>query len=266
MLPPTLPAAARSRLSLTSFGVTDVGRKREHNEDAFKIAEEYELFVLADGMGGHASGEVASNLTVNHVTDFFTRVCRAPDFVWPYPTPGLRTFEERAVSNSIQFANDRVFVESMKDRRYDGMGTTICVLAGAGEHLVLGHVGDSRIYRFRAGKLEQLTEDHSLINLYRRTRNVSEEELQAFGKKNVIVRAVGLKDYVEPDLQVVDRVPGDIFLMCSDGLSEMVDDWIIREVIMGDRDNLEEIGKTLVRLANQNGGKDNITVVLVRVL
>ena len=253
-------------LRIESFAITDVGVKRDHNEDYYGIDEEFELYVVADGMGGHASGEVASRLAVENLMEFFTRQCRAEGFKWPYPVDGkASTFEEVAVSNAVQYANDRVFIESMKDRRYDDMGTTLCMAAGAGDRIVIAHVGDSRVYRYRAGELVQVTEDHSLLNHYIRTRGLTEEEIKSFKSKNVIVRAVGLKDYVEPDVQIHDKRAGDIYLLCSDGLSDLVDDWIIQEVIRGDEDDLTEIGATLVRLANQAGGKDNITVMLLRI-
>lgn len=254
-------------LRIESFAVTDVGCKRDHNEDYYGIDDAFELFVVADGMGGHASGEVASRLAVENLMEFFTTSCRVDGFRWPYPPESkATTFEEIALSNAIQYANDRVFIESMKDRRYDDMGTTLVAVAGAGESLVIAHVGDSRAYRYRNGQIAQITEDHSLLNHYIRTRGMTEEEIKAFKSKNVIVRAVGLKDYVEPDVQRTDKSRGDIWLLCSDGLSDLVDDWIIQEVIAGNEDDLEAMGHALVRIANQNGGKDNITVMLLRVV
>ena len=254
-------------LRIESFAVTDVGCKRDHNEDYYGIDDRFELFVVADGMGGHASGEVASRLAVENLMEFFTNTCRADGFRWPYPPdPKATTFEEIALSNAIQYANDRVFIESMKDRRYDDMGTTLVAVAGAGESMVVAHVGDSRVYRYRNGQITQITEDHSLLNHYIRTRGMTEEEIKAFKSKNVIVRAVGLKDYVEPDVQLSGKASDDIWLLCSDGLSDLVDDWIIQEVIAGNEDDLEAMGHALVRLANQNGGKDNITVMLLRVV
>jgi protein phosphatase len=248
---------------LRSAGVTDVGRKRDHNEDTFAIDAEHELYVLADGMGGHASGEVASKLAVDELVEFYTSTCRTPGFSWPYDTAGLETFEEKALVCGILHANDRVFIESMKDRRYDGMGTTLCVAAKAGDRLVLAHVGDSRIYRLRDGEITQITEDHSLLNHLKRTRGMTAEEAKSFTSNNVIVRAIGLKEYVEVDTQTVDLAPDDIFLLCSDGLSDLVDDWILREVVEANDGDIDEAAKTLVRIANQNGGKDNITVVLI---
>lgn len=253
------------RFKIVSSGLTDVGLKRDHNEDYVLIDGEHGLFVLADGMGGHASGEVASQLAVSHFADFFNDTCQQDGFVWPYDVTGLETFAERAVANGIQHANDRVFIESMRDRRYDGMGTTLAIMADADDKMVLAHVGDSRIYRFRGGVLTQLTEDHSLINHFKRTRGMSDEEVKSIASRNVIVRAIGLKEYVEPDVKVVDKRAGDVYLLCSDGLSDLVEDWVVENVLEGGIDDLDDTCKRLVRLANQRGGKDNISVILLRV-
>lgn len=249
---------------IESHGATDVGAKRAKNEDYYAILDTDELFILADGMGGHASGQVASRLATEHIIEFLTVTCRAPGFDWPYPVQEGMTFEEQAVSNAIQFANERTYLESLEDTQLEGMGTTICVLLGVGDRLVLGHVGDSRIYRYRNGELQQMTRDHSLLNHYLDIGAISPDEVGEFKSKNVIVRAVGLKDNVDPEVQMVPRQPGDIYLMCSDGLTDLVEDWVIQATIASESDDLEEVGRRLLRLAYQGGGKDNTTVVLLR--
>lgn len=251
---------------LISYGATDVGLKRQKNEDYFAILEDEELFILADGMGGHASGQVASRLATEHIVEFMTERCRQPGFQWPYPVHEGATFEEAAISNAIQFANERTFIESMKDSRLEGMGTTICAIVGAGDRLVLAHVGDSRIYRYRHGTVEQVTRDHSLLNHYLDTGTITPEEAKDFKNKNVIIRAVGLKDYVDPEVQVVEKEDGDVYLVCSDGLSDLVDEWVMKNCFEAEGDDLEAIAHRLIRLANQAGGKDNITVVLVQLV
>ena len=180
--------------------ITDVGKKRSHNEDAFAIHQEKGLFIMCDGMGGHASGEVASQLAVDEIARFFIELCRDSTFDWPYELDENRPFNARALER-ILYANDRIFVESMKNKELEGMGTTVCAMATAGSQMAIAHVGDSRVYRYRDNTLTQLTEDHSLINHYRRLGELSEEDLEALGKKkNVIVRALGLKDEVEVDV------------------------------------------------------------------
>ena len=250
---------------LISHGATDVGLKRQKNEDYFAILEEEELYILADGMGGHASGQVASRLATEHIVEFMTERCRQPGFQWPYPVAEGASFEEAAISNAIQFANERTFIESMKDSRLEGMGTTVCAIVGAGDRLVLAHVGDSRIYRYRAGTVEQVTRDHSLLNHYLDTGTITPEEVKDFKNKNVIIRAVGLKDYVDPEVQVTEKRPGDVYLICSDGLSDLVEPWIMKNTFEDEGDDLPAVAQRLIRLANQGGGKDNITVVLVQI-
>lgn len=246
-----------------SYGATDVGLKRQKNEDYYAILEDEELFILADGMGGHASGQVASRLATEHIVEFMTETCRRPGFEWPYPVHAGASFEEAAISNAIQYANERVFIESMKDSRLEGMGTTVCAIVGAGDRVVLAHVGDSRIYRYGRGQIEQVTRDHSLLNHYLDTGTITPEEAKDFKNKNVIIRAVGLKDYVDPEVHSVEKRHGDVYLVCSDGLSDLVDEWIIKNAIEDDEENLEAIAHKLIRLANQSGGKDNITVVML---
>ncbi|MEZ4265036.1 MAG: Stp1/IreP family PP2C-type Ser/Thr phosphatase [Myxococcota bacterium] len=252
---------------LTPFALTDVGRKRDHNEDAYVVAEEYELYVVCDGMGGHASGEVASRLTAEHMVGFFQEHAATPQERLPYKARGANSRAEAMLSNAVQYANDRVYVEGMKDSKLEGMGTTLVAMLAQRDTFVLAHVGDSRIYRWRAGgELEQITRDHSLLNHKIDSGELTTaEEISNFKQGNIIVRAVGLKDYVEPEVQTVPRRPEDVFLLCSDGLSDMVDDWSMQNVLEVNSDDLQEAAGCLVRMANDRGGKDNITVMLVRV-
>lgn len=258
----TAPARA---LPLRAFGWTDVGRKRTSNEDFYAVDEPNELYVLADGMGGHNSGEVASRLAVQHLVAFLTEVSRRPDFEFAREVPPLDDRSQRLVHAAILHANERVYIESMKDRRFDGMGTTLLVALGAGDRIVLAHVGDSRIYRLRDGQLTQVTEDHSWLNHLVQTGQMTREAAQSAKGKNVIMRAVGLKGSVLPDLQSVERRANDLYLFCSDGLTDLVEDWIIRDVLEADGNDLYTAARALVKLANDYGGRDNCTVLLLRV-
>ena len=253
---------------LTVAALTDVGRRRDHNEDAYGIAEELGLYVVCDGMGGHASGEVASRMTVDHMLDFARRTAAGDQPSLPHPVAQGCSQMEALLSNAVQHANDRVYIEGMKDSRLEGMGTTVVSVLANEDQLVLGHVGDSRVYRYRidAGELEQVTRDHSLLNHKIDMGELSTpDEIAGFKQGNIIVRAIGLKDYVAPETQIVPRRPREVFLLCSDGLSDMVDDWSIQLVLEANSDDLEEAARALVQMANDRGGKDNITVMLVRV-
>jgi PPM family protein phosphatase len=253
-------------LVLRSFGWTDVGKKRKANEDFYSIVEDAELFILADGMGGHSSGEVASRLATRHLVDFVVDLSNREDFEFSSDVPPIDDPHERLVHAAILYANERVYIESMKDRAYEGMGTTLCVALGTGDRLVFAHVGDSRIYRLRDGKLTQVTEDHSWINHLIRTGQMTPERAATAKGKNVIMRAVGLKGSVIPDVQSVEKRAGDLYLFCSDGLSDLVEDWILENMLRSEGHDLYACSRALIKIANDYGGKDNITVLLVRVL
>ncbi|MDP6943635.1 MAG: Stp1/IreP family PP2C-type Ser/Thr phosphatase [Myxococcota bacterium] len=252
---------------LTVKARTDVGLRRDHNEDYYGFVEELGLFVVCDGMGGHASGEVASRMTVEHVVEFVNDYYEELPADMPYGAPEGASPAEALLSNAIQYANDRVYVEGMKDSNLEGMGTTVVAMLAESDRLVVAHVGDSRVYCFnQSNRLLQVTRDHSLLNhKIDRGELKSAEDIANFKQGNIIVRAVGLKDYVSPEVQTVVRRPDDIFLLCSDGLTDLVDDWLIESVMEANSDTLDEGNQALIRMANDRGGKDNITVMLVRI-
>lgn len=225
-------------------GRTDAGRKRRRNEDAFVI--EPPLFAVADGMGGAQAGEVASRLAAAAFREF-----HEADQLEP---------EER-VRAIIQEANRRIYERAHRDAEASGMGTTITAALLENGLVSLGHVGDSRAYRVRAGHLEQLTEDHSLVADLMRSGRLTPEEAEAHPQRSVITRALGTDPEVDVDTFTVEAGPGDVFLLCSDGLTSMVADEDILELIAGAR-SLEEAAKALVKAANKSGGEDNVTVVL----
>jgi len=249
-----------------AFGLTDVGRARQENEDNFILVPSEGLYVVADGMGGHASGKLASTLAVTFITQFVAVERKRPDFQWPFPIDHSRTNEENLLSAAIKHANERIYIQSCKAREHEGMGTTVVsILDGEASSLTLGHAGDSRIYRFRNNTLAQITVDHSLVNHLLATKKITPAEAENFPNKNVIFRALGLKDYVDVDTQVVPKRDGDLYLLCSDGLTDMVDDWILAEILQTAHADLKTAAQTLIRLANHNGGNDNITVLLLAV-
>ncbi|MFO0583011.1 MAG: Stp1/IreP family PP2C-type Ser/Thr phosphatase [Anaeromyxobacter sp.] len=253
-------------MRLTHAGLTDVGRKRTHNEDAYLLLPEENLWCVADGMGGHASGEVAARLAVEELAEFFQLTGRDEEATWPFKLDAKLGYEENRLVTGVKLANLRIHERAQSDAKLRGMGTTIvaCSLLKDGRTLVVGHVGDSRMYLWRAGQIRQVTEDHSLLNDYLRTKKLTPEEVEAFPHKNVIVRALGMKPAVEVDLLKETLQPGDVVLLCSDGLSGMVPDARMGEVIQGAHGDLRLAARNLIEAANEGGGVDNITCVLVQ--
>ncbi|BDG02604.1 Stp1/IreP family PP2C-type Ser/Thr phosphatase [Anaeromyxobacter oryzae] len=255
-------------MRLSHAGASDVGRKRTHNEDAFLLLPEEQLWCVADGMGGHASGEVAARIAVEEMAEFFRLTGRDDEATWPYKLDPARTPDENRLLTGIKLANLRIHERAQVDPRLHGMGTTIVAAAFPRDArtVLVGHVGDSRAYLARQGGIRQLTEDHSLLNDYRKTRALSPEEIQAFPHKNVIVRALGMKPQVEIDVVREELVAGDVLLLCSDGLSGMVPDERIAEIVRGSHGDLRRAAGALVDAANAAGGVDNVTCVLVQAL
>jgi protein phosphatase len=244
-------------------GETNVGMKRTHNEDNFDLLEDEKLFLVADGMGGHASGEVASKLAIETLRDFFVSTAQDPEATWPYKMDKSRGYEENRLITGIKLANLRIHESQQREPKLRGMGTTVAAILIIDEGVLVAHVGDSRVYRLRAGQLEQLTEDHSLLNDYIKMKRLSEEEIANFPHKNVIVRALGMKDTVKVDTRLDAPQVGDVYLLCSDGLSGPVTDAEIAEIAQSTPD-LKQTAARLIERANANGGPDNVTVVCAK--
>jgi protein phosphatase len=231
-------------MSVGAYAVsTDTGRKRRRNEDAYVVAPP--LFAVADGMGGAQAGEVASKLAAAALEE---------------TDPGTLSAPEK-VESLIQEANRRVHARATADPATSGMGTTMTVAIVEGSAVTIGHVGDSRAYLVRDGELEQLTEDHSLVNELLKSGKLTPEEAETHPQRSVITRAVGTDPDVDVDSFTIDAHEGDIFLLCSDGLTDMVGDDDILDVAAKYRDDLDRVTKSLVSAANRGGGEDNITVV-----
>jgi protein phosphatase len=226
---------------------THTGRKRRHNEDSYVV--EPPMFAVADGMGGAKAGEVASGLAAAALKE----------------TGSDGSSGEERVTQLIQEANRRVFRRANEDREASGMGTTMTVALVEDGRVVFGHVGDSRAYLIREGSIEQLTDDHSLVAELVRSGRLTPEEAEAHPQRSVITRAVGTEPDVDVDTFTIEPEAGDLFLICSDGLTDMVDDGTIIDAIERHRDDLDEAAKALVGAANRVGGEDNITVLLVEV-
>jgi len=245
-------------------GSSDVGRKRQHNEDALYLPSDTRLAIVADGMGGHACGEVASGVAVETIVDYFHRTADIQPITWPYKVDRDQHSDVNRMVTAVKLANLEIFERAQREARLKGMGTTVVAIYFLDDTVIIGHVGDSRVYRYRDGRLSQLTEDHSLINDYIKMKRVTVEEAESWPHKNVIVRALGMKENVAVD--VVTEAPrvGDCYVMCSDGLSGMLSDAQIAHVIRT-RNDLDAAVDSLVQGANEEGGIDNITVVLARI-
>jgi protein phosphatase len=231
-------------MTVSSYArASDTGRKRRRNEDSYVVAPP--LFAVADGMGGAQAGEVASKLAAAALEETDSHGLSGPE----------------KVTSLIQEANRRVYARATSDPSTSGMGTTMTVALVEGAGVTIGHVGDSRAYLVRAGQLEQLTEDHSLVNELLKSGKLSREEAVVHPQRSVITRAVGTDPDVDVDAFTVDAGAGDLFLLCSDGLTDMVRDDDILEVVERHRDDLDRITKALVSAANRGGGEDNITVI-----
>ena len=244
-------------------GQTHVGMKRNHNEDNLLLMPEERLLVVADGMGGHSSGEIASKIAVDEMGEFCKMTSQDHEITWPYKMDKAKNYDENRLATGIKLANIRIFEKASADQKYKGMGTTIVTVHFAQSAVYVGHVGDSRVYYFRGGTLKQVTEDHSLLNDYLKAKKLSPEEIENFPHKNVIVRALGMKDTVQVDLNRVEPKDGDVYLLCSDGLSGMVPDAQIQTVLQANAD-LYKACAQLIDFANANGGNDNVTCVLAR--
>ena len=244
-------------------GNTHVGMKRNHNEDNYLILPDQNLCCVADGMGGHSSGEIASKIAVDELGEFFRMTAEDQEATWPFKMEKARNYDENRLATGIKLANKSIFDKASSDLKFKGMGTTIVSLHFTQGAAYVGHVGDSRVYFFRQGVLTQVTEDHSLLNDYLKAKKLTPEEIENFPHKNVIVRALGMKETVVVDVAKVEPQQGDVFLLCSDGLSGMVTDPQMQEVLARTSE-LEKACAQLIDLANANGGNDNVTCVLAR--
>jgi len=253
-------------MELELFGITDVGLEREHNEDAYLLMPEADLCLVADGMGGHRAGDVASGLAVATIAEFF-RASESGDSTWPYRFDPTITFEENRLLTAIQLANAAILRQARSQSQQQGMGTTIVSLIASRtrSRLYVCHVGDSRCYRIRNESIEQLTVDHSLYNEYAQSMPELGEERLAALPRNVITRALGMQEEVKVDLKQVEAQLGDVYLLCSDGLSTMVPDARLLAVLKEQDYDLDKALKALVTAALEAGGEDNISVVLARV-
>ncbi len=240
---------------MRGFAKTDIGKAREINQDYYSIPksdQDLQLFILADGMGGYNGGEVASTLATeaakNYIIDNFEKIEHSKEEIL------------ELVKNAVEYANNVVFEKSKTDKELEGMGTTLDICFIYNNKIYIGHVGDSRVYRIRGELIRKLTKDHSYVQQLVEDGKITREEANHHPKKNMLTKALGCTAYVEPDIRARNLEPGDIWVMCSDGLTNMVEEKEIYQVI---KENPETAPQTLVNLANNAGGYDNITVITI---
>jgi serine/threonine protein phosphatase PrpC len=243
---------------LLMVGLTDPGRVRDRNEDSIAQIPEAGLVVVADGMGGHQAGEVASKLAVDVITRHIIGTLAEAG------TTGNGTFEGKMIGDAIQLANRSIYELARQQPEYAGMGSTVVVAVFHGGKLWVGHVGDSRLYRFREGLLEQVTLDHSVVQELVSRGLVTAEEARLSVNKNLVTRALGVDAAVVPDIGEETLNDEDIYLLCSDGLNDVLADGDIEMMLIEYGRNLEAAARRMVDIANERGGPDNISVVLVR--
>ncbi|HEX2736329.1 MAG TPA: cyclic nucleotide-binding domain-containing protein [Polyangiaceae bacterium] len=255
--------------SISFAALSDVGKKRDHNEDSFLVDESLSLFVVCDGMGGHAAGEVASAIAVKTMQD---EIRSESDVLRDYVAgkQGASKVSKKEILNMLEFAanraSQRVYQAAQADASKRGMGTTLVAILFVGPQAFVVHVGDSRLYQLRAGNLEQLTVDHNVYNELIKRKKMTREQVMQIAPKNAITRAVGVYESCEPESFAIDVVAGDRFLLCTDGLSEYFEEpqGSLQELGKAISDgDLDRSAKSLIDTANQRGGKDNITAVIV---
>jgi protein phosphatase len=251
-------------MAIEHAGLTDVGMRRDHNEDSFCANPDYGLYIVCDGMGGHAAGEVASRIAVETVEKFTAATSKDRDITWPFEYDEHLSGNSNRIRTAIRLANLRLLDYIKEKKEYKGMGTTIVCSILDGSEASLGHVGDSRIYLLRDGELKQLTRDHSWIDEQLKQGILTPEEARKHPLRNVITRALGSKDDVVVDVMDTKLVPGDLMLLCSDGLTGMLTDQEIRDIVVANPGDLKAACKALVDSANAHGGDDNVTVILLR--
>jgi serine/threonine protein phosphatase PrpC len=246
-------------------GLSDVGLQREHNEDSFIVLNDFDLYVVADGMGGHRAGDVASRIATETIGEFFKSTAN-DDVTWPFHFDTNLSEEENRLLTGIRVANRQIFERSTRSRECQGMGTTVvgAMFSLRKQRMYIGHVGDSRCYRVRHGKIQQLTRDHSLVNDYMVAMPDLTDEQRSELPKNVITRALGMQDHVIVDLQHDDPQLGDVYVICSDGLSGMLADDEIEKIVTSSPD-IRSACRKLIEKANDQGGEDNITAVLIKI-
>ena len=250
-------------MNLKAAGLSHVGRQRQHNEDSYLVADDAKLFLVADGMGGHAAGEIASRIAVDAISEFIQH-SKEDEGTWPHAYDEHFRRTTNRLMAAVRMANTRVLEAMRKDARLRGMGTTVVASLADDQYVAVAHVGDSRAYLVRDGQLSRLTNDHSWVFEQVRAGMLTEAEAEKHPLRNVITRALGGALSVNPDAAEVESKPGDVYLLCSDGLTGMVPEEEILRIVTENAGDLDQACKQLIDSANERGGLDNITAILMQ--
>ncbi len=251
-------------MEVEAQGLTHVGRQRQHNEDAFLVETSAKLFLVADGMGGHAAGEIASRIAVDSISEFILHT-KEDDGTWPHAYDEHYKRSTNRLMAAVRMANTRVLEAMRKDARLRGMGTTVVACLADNDVMSFAHVGDSRAYLIRDNNLNRITNDHSWVFEQVQAGMLTEAEAEKHPLRNVITRALGGALQVNPDASEIQTKPGDVFLLCSDGLTGMVPEEEILRIVTQTED-LEDACQKLIDAANERGGLDNVTAILVKTI
>ncbi len=253
-----------SGLRISADAQSDVGRKRKGNEDALCLNDEQRLYVVADGMGGHAAGEVASRVAVDAIAEFVELTGGNQEITWPFGLDDTISYEGNRLKTAVRHANTRVIEATRESAEYEGMATTVAAVLVDGDIANLAHVGDSRIYLWNGESIEQLTRDHSWVNEQIENGAISPEQARSHPLRNVVTRALGGRADLVVDIQSRRMAAGDMLLLCSDGLTTMIPDDGIARILRESDGDVARATTALVSEANERGGEDNITVVLLK--
>ena len=251
-------------MDVKAYGLTHVGRQRQHNEDTFLVEDGAKLYLVADGMGGHAAGEIASRIAVDSISEFILHT-KEDDGTWPHAYDEQFRRTTNRLMAAVRMANTRVLEAMRKDARLRGMGTTVVACMADESMMSFAHVGDSRAYLIRDNQLSRITNDHSWVFEQVQAGMLTEAEAEKHPLRNVITRALGGALQVNPDASEIEIRSGDVYLLCSDGLTGMVpEEEILR--LVSESANLEEACQQLIDKANERGGLDNVTAILVKTI
>jgi protein phosphatase len=249
---------------IEAYGRTDVGRRRKINEDNFLVSSEGNLYAVCDGMGGHNAGEVASRMAIETLAAFVEKSAVEKEITWPWGLDAALSFDANRLKTAIRLANARVFQAADNREELTGMGTTVVAAVVTDDVMTIGSAGDSRCYLLRGGELRQITRDDSWVSAALGEGILNSDDVEHHPLRNVITKAVGARDTIDLDVIEHRLEPGDLAMLCSDGLHGMLPDAELRRLLPPPGGSLEDAARRLIDAANEAGGRDNVTVVLLR--